>query len=85
MIRDKTEHGTSKMIRTLSALPNCSCLGVQHSNYLMHWQGVNSEATPEFSNFYLAICRFPELIRERVWKTIFFSHSCISFRNRDLV
>ena len=53
--------------------------------YPMHWQGVNPGATPEFSNLHLTVCRLHELIRERVWKTTFFPHSCIRFRNRHFV
>ena len=51
----------------------------------MHWQGVNSGATHNFSSFYLALCRLHELIRESVWTITFFSHSYVSFRSRDLV
>ena len=33
------------------------------TKYPMHWQGVNSGATPEFSKLYHAVCRLHELIR----------------------
>ena len=51
----------------------------------MHWQGVIPGVTPKFSNFYLAVCRLHELIRERVWIITFFRHFYVSFRSRDLV
>ena len=53
--------------------------------YPMHWQGVIPGVTPEISDFYLAVCRLHELIRERVWTITFFQHFYVSFRSRDLV
>ena len=82
----RVKGGSLALRASYSPFVSFSCWKLLHGlEYPMHWQGVNSGATPEFSNFYLAVCRLHELIRERVWKTTFFPHSCISFRNRDLV
>ena len=44
-------------------------LSSMHLGYRMPWQGPDPAATHDIANLRQAVCRLPELIRERVWKT----------------